>query len=299
MVTAARWCITINGYTPEEYQRWCDEIPSKCKYIVIGKEVAPTTGQKHVQGFISFPDKERKSPKFVKELFGRNDVHVEVAKGTSDQAADYCKKEDDYFEAGEISLQGKRTELQMFQDTVENGTLSFKDLRKLHPEVCAKYPRYVEQFVQDNTKSPQPRKLHPLKEWQQELYATLTKAPNDREIIFVVDKKGNGGKSWFVQYFKWRHDETTQILRPTKKTDMAYTVETHNKVFIFDAPRSKQNEYLQYDMLEELKDGLVFSGKYFPVLKRWDHPVHVVVMMNEDPDMTKLSADRYKIIKIN
>ena len=66
---------------------------------------------------------------------------------------------------------------------------------------------------------------------------------------------------------------------------------------LFDCPRSKQGEYIQYDFLEEVKNGYVFSGKYEPRIKRFKVP-HVVVAMNEYPDMEKLSADRYNIITI-
>lgn len=65
-----------------------------------------------------------------------------------------------------------------------------------------------------------------------------------------------------------------------------------------DAPRSKQGEFIQYDFLEDVKNGYVFSTKYESRVKTLDN-VHVVVNMNETPDMSKLSADRYHIIDIS
>jgi len=64
-----------------------------------------------------------------------------------------------------------------------------------------------------------------------------------------------------------------------------------------DAPRSKQGEYIQYDFLEEVKNGRVFCPKYESRMKRLGK-CHVVVMMNEHPDLTKLSDDRYSIVTI-
>ena len=78
---------------------------------------------------------------------------------------------------------------------------------------------------------------------------------------------------------------------------MAHVLDSTNKVVFVDAPRSKQGEYLQCDFIEELKNGYVFSTKYESRFKRF-HPPHVVIMMNEMPDMTKLSEDRYNIQEI-
>ncbi len=54
---------------------------------------------------------------------------------------------------------------------------------------------------------------------------------------------------------------------------------------------------MNYDFLESVKDGMVFSTKYESVVKTLGK-VHVVVLMNEMPDMSKLSDDRYQIINV-
>ena len=79
---------------------------------------------------------------------------------------------------------------------------------------------------------------------------------------------------------------------------MAYVVNEDNKVFFFDCPRSKQGEFIQYDFLEELKNGFIFSPKYESRVKTLRTP-HVVVLMNEYPDLEKLSADRYSITTLS
>ena len=92
--------------------------------------------------------------------------------------------------------------------------------------------------------------------------------------------------------------ETAMIIVPGKKADMSYVVRTDCKTFFMDCPRSKQGEYIQYDFLEELKNGYVFSPKYESKVKTFNPP-HVVVFMNETPDMEKLSPDRYTITVLN
>lgn len=121
----------------------------------------------------------------------------------------------------------------------------------------------------------------------------LLLTPDKREIIFIVDRRGNSGKSWFARYFSMLHNDA-QIIVPGKKADMAHVVDDQKKTFFIDAPRSKQGEFIQYDFLEELKNGYVFSPKYESSLKILRTP-HVVVFMNEKPDMSKLSMDRYSI----
>ena len=52
-------------------------------------------------------------------------------------------------------------------------------------------------------------------------------------------------------------------------------------------------EYLNYGFLESLKDRMVFSPKYESQMKLLPNKVHVVVLGNEAPDETKMTADRY------
>lgn len=82
-----------------------------------------------------------------------------------------------------------------------------------------------------------------------------------------------------------------------KRDDMAHAIDETKRVFIIDVPRGSM-EYLQYSVLEMLKDKVVFSPKYESRTKIIPHNVHVVVMCNEQPDMNKLTRDRYNIIEI-
>jgi len=78
----------------------------KAKYIVIGREICPTTGKPHLQGYCELADKVSFS--VIAGKFG----HIEKRRGTPQQAADYCKKEGSYQEAGTMSNPGKRTDLE-------------------------------------------------------------------------------------------------------------------------------------------------------------------------------------------
>ncbi len=292
---AKNWVFTINNWGDPDIVRLAALVPAEAKYIIYGRERGEQ-GTPHLQGFIQFVRVLRFNQ--VKDLVG-NTAHIEVAKRTF-EAIEYCKKEDDYTEHGEPPVQaaGKRTDLDDFKDDVKAGMLSMKELREKHSEVMAKYTGWCHQYVTDNT-PPQEIELFPLHPWQQELYATLQRPADPRKIIFVVDPQGNKGKSWFARYYLWLHPDDTQIIQPGKRNDMAFVIETTTRVLFMDAPRAKQGEFLQYDFLEQIKDGMVSSYKYTCVNKCFPHKVHVVVMMNQDPDMTKLSTDRYVLINLN
>lgn len=282
------WCFTLNNYGQADIDRLL-ALGDKVKYLVAGKEVGES-GTPHLQGY--FSSKARLRFRQAKALIGGN-PHIEVSR-TPAASITYCKKDGDFFEVGEHGGSGKRTDIDKFKDDVRAGMYSIKEIREKHSIVYAKYQRFCLDYVLDHSPDPEIAD-HALRDWQQQLNATLNGPADDRTINFVVDLNGNSGKSWFCRYYKKHHDNV-QIIIPGKKADMGYILDTEARVVFVDAPRSKQGDYVQYDFLEEMKNGLVFSPKYESHLKYMRTKVHVVVMMNEHPDMTKLSNDRYNII---
>ena len=79
---------------------------------------------------------------------------------------------------------------------------------------------------------------------------------------------------------------------------MCHALQRDKRVYFMDCPRSKQGVFIQYDFLEELKNGMIFSSKYNSKEKEFEQP-HVVVLMNEMPDPNALSKDRYSVIELN
>lgn len=287
---AKNWCFTWNNYTGEDIEYLINEVVPDCKYLIFGKEIGENETI-HLQGFVSFAT--RKNFNRVRTMFKNN--HIEPARNVL-ASIQYCKKDNDFEEYGEIGpTQGQRQDLETFKNDVKQNKYTVKELRDKHSLIFAKYPRFALDYVADNVARPEVV-VHPLREWQQNLTELLQGEPNSRSIVFIVDTLGNKGKSWFARYYA-STNENVQIVQPGKKADMAYALDTMTKVLFLDAPRSKQGEYIQYDFLEHVKDGMIFSPKYESRIKMLG-PCHVVVLMNEMPDMTKLSEDRYTIINI-
>lgn len=135
------FCFTLNNYND-------DDINSlktlKCKYIIIGKEIAPTTGTEHLQGYfyLSNASTLKAVIKRLKKTLGHARTHLEICKGTSEQNIDYCKKSQNFIEVGEPPEGGKRTDLAQIRDRLKSGekpldiidstdSLTFQSLRGL------------------------------------------------------------------------------------------------------------------------------------------------------------------------
>jgi len=289
------WCYTLNNYTEEDVER-LQGLVDGVEYHVFGKEVGGS-GTPHLQGFIKF--EKRKRCMAVKALIGSN-PHVEYAHHPN-QAAQYCKKDADYFEHGTLEGAGKRTDIDEFkayvqQAVVEKRKVYDEDLRQEFSSLYARSAKFMKEY-RDDHRIEQEVETHQLRDWQIVLNTDLNREPEVRKIIFIVDETGNAGKSWFARYYRSLHLKTTQILKPGKIADMAYELSERARVVFLDCPRAKQQEYIQYDFLESIKDGYIFSPKYESRMKVLDK-CHMVVLMNESPDQSKLSLDRYDIRRI-
>lgn len=113
---AYSYVFTINNPTDDDIEL-CKNID--CKYIVFGREIAPTTGTPHLQGYISF--KHQKSFNVVRSKIFNLKAHIETAKGNAIQNRKYCTKDDDYFEKGDIPKQGKRTDIDNIKENIKSG----------------------------------------------------------------------------------------------------------------------------------------------------------------------------------
>lgn len=296
MARVKKWCFTLNHYTQADFDvlfpmsNGVVSLNPLLLYCIVGREIG-LSGTPHLQGFLVFKDRCRMGS--CKAFLPR--AHWEAARTTA-AAIEYCKKEGDFIERGESpppDTQGKRNDIHSFKESVATGTLDRRELREEHSLVCALYPRFVEAYLRDQVVIPEPS-AHPFRVWQQSVLDIVAGTPSPRLIHFIVDFDGNAGKSWLAAWLEYHHEKNVQVMKPGKHADMSYEYKEDTEIFILDCPRSKQGDFIQYDFLENIKDGRVFSPKYESTTKRFVIP-HVFVFMNEEPDMSKLSSDRYDI----
>lgn len=293
-----RWCFTINNYNDEIVDKLKNVDTSFITYMVCGFETAPETNTPHLQCYVELKKRLRRNQVKTK-LLGNFEGHFTICNGTTDQNVTYCKKDGDFFEVGARTENhsGQRTDLEAFKECVKQhgGKATYTEMRELHSEVAAKYPQFFVSYINDVANESAPIIEGTLRNWQLHLKTILDGEPDDRKIIFVVDTNGNTGKTWFSHYMIQHSSKKAQVLAPGKHADMAFALMNNPDIVIIDAPRSKQGDYLQYDFIEAVKNGYVFSSKYESRYKRFKHP-HVVVMMNEPPSDDKLSKDRYQFV---
>lgn len=292
-MAARNWCFTLNNYTDDELSHFRSVLSDSqvVRYAVFGLEVGES-GTPHLQGYIS--GKKVFRLRGIRSLLSSRG-HYEISKGSPEQNFDYCSKAGTFEEFGDRKSPGKRNELEAFKTAVIEGERDKKKLRLEHSVVAARHPRFFEQFILDCTPMID-IPAHPLRPWQQELCQFLDRRADSRTIYFVVDQVGNAGKSWFARYYS-RLNPKCIVLEPGKKADMAYLLPDELRVVFIDITR-QQIEHINYSFMESLKNGVVFSNKYESRIKEYGN-LHVVVMMNEFPNMKMLSEDRYKIISVN
>lgn len=289
-----RWTFTLNNYTDAavaNIDNWFSTTPN-IKYAVYGFERGES-GTPHLQGFFV----TRTAVRFNAIRRNLPGAHIERARSTSQVNADYCKKDGDFREFGVFpGNAGQRNDLLAVREwgeqfIAEHGRApSRRECFRDQWSATHKYPHLVEGF---EALAPHPViQEGELRDWQAELEEELLKEADDRTVTFYVDDEGNKGKSWFIRYMISKYPEDVQVMAPGKLQDMAYAVDTNKRIYLFNVARG-QMEYLQYSILESLKDRMVLSTKYRPCTKLLRYKCHVVVMCNEEPDRTKMSRDRY------
>lgn len=305
---AIRFAWTINNYTDETIQA-LDALFNRHQgeqilYQVAGREVCPTTGTPHLQGF-TYLGREITWNAF-RALMPAG-THIEVAYGTTPQNIEYCKKEGDAMEWGNPPdlQQGKRTDLQIAFDWADsfiaaNGRApTSAEWSFYNPSLLVRY-RNIVQVCDLRASMIRPVSLVDVEAttlhiWQQDIYDGLTDSTaSDRSIIFLVDPQGGAGKTFLQHYVATKFPDETQMwtVGSGKATDFCYDLNVRSKYIFLNVPRGSM-EFVPYALLEKLKDRVVFSSKYESRTKLLHQTPHIVVFSNENPDMEKLTLDRY------
>lgn len=108
------WCFTWNNYSEKDIVT-CRGL--KSVYTVFGKEIAPTTGTPHLQGYFYFKEATTRSA-LCKKIKGAS---VRAAKGNAEQNQRYCSKEGEVYECGVPPHQGERKDLESIKKIIDDG----------------------------------------------------------------------------------------------------------------------------------------------------------------------------------
>jgi len=122
MTTSRKWVMTLFNFSDYEHLPKIVFHESLYKYIILGKEVCPTTGKEHIQGYVHFKHRAY-SMTSLSAIFG-DQGHFEIAKGDDVQNKFYCNKDNNVvYEYGDAvgSKQGARTDLKVLKDKILSG----------------------------------------------------------------------------------------------------------------------------------------------------------------------------------
>jgi len=190
-IQATRWCFTLNNYTAEEV-KWIDS--AECQYVIYGKEVGDS-GTPHLQGYIEVATKRAMST--IKKMVGAR-AHLEVARGTSKQASDYCKKDGAFTERGTMSIgQGTRTDLDELGTRILNGETP-EAIAQTNPGAYIRYANGLQKLAM--TLDPPTREVRVVVYWGEAGSGKTESAMKVDGGDFFLLSQNTNGTLWFDGY---------------------------------------------------------------------------------------------------
>ena len=134
------------------------------------------------------------------------------------------------------------------------------------------------------------------KGWQLHVMDIINSKPDKRTIHWFWESVGGVGKSELCKYLVVKHNALMLTGKSNDMYNMLAKHPTRRKLIICDIPRSSIG-YINYAAIEQIKNGLVFSGKYEGTQLVFNTP-HVIVFANEAPDYSQMSGDRWNVVNI-
>ena len=187
---------------------------------------------------------------------------------------------------------------------VERGKQIYEEVGKYgikEESLCSEYKELLEMYMKQRKNIDVDNVI--LRCWQESLLQYLK--PSNREIIWVQGAKCNEGKSWFQEFieakFGWERVMCGLDIK-MKKESIYHLIRRRpymtTDVFTFNIGKADTYEDVNYQVLEQLKDGRILAAKFSSKEIKICTPNIVIVFSNDKPKLAKLAMDRWKIFKI-
>lgn len=232
------------------------------KGAIWGTEIAPETKKLHFQGYFELKAKKG----YLWSALCKKWPNTNFLKARGDGLAniDYCSK-----------------------DATDVYRTLEKTSKEKQNEQHERYVRYWESVQ--------------WRPWQKKVIDIVTGPHQDRKIHWYYDEKGNRGKSMIAQYLQFKYDAIVCDGKADNVKNQVIKWKENNegedvKVVVMDITR-KYMEYVNYSLLEQLKNGFFYSGKYEGGVfnQARDVSMHVIIFANSKPEEGAWTADRYDI----
>ena len=176
-------------------------------------------------------------------------------------------------------------------EEIEEHEIPEESLRREYKEAKELYIKHKKNIDLDNVI---------LRPWQKALLNHIK--PSTREVIWVIGKQGNEGKSWFQEYmeskFGWGKVICGMDIK-MKKGSICHVLSKRSLMttdtFLFDVGKANTDHEVNYELLEKIQTGRPVAAKFDSKEVKFKTPNTVVVFSNEKPDVSELSKDRWKI----
>jgi len=135
---------------------------------------------------------------------------------------------------------------------------------------------------------------------REEIVELIKSEPDNRTVNWVWSNEGGIGKTSTCAYIQHMYENVCIV--NGKGSDIKNQVINHLReseldILIVNVPRCNE-DHVSYAAIEEIKDGLIYSGKYEGGFANIEHP-HVIVISNMEPKREKLSCDRWNVINLD
>lgn len=174
-----------------------------------------------------------------------------------------------------------------------------KGTKEQNFDYCTKDNNYICNYTPLKQRLLQKYEEIEWRSWQKNILNIIKEKPDNRTINVIVDEEGNKGKSFLCKYLCLKYN---CIIADGKKDNVFNQILTtmdkgiEFEIVLLDIPRHNQ-DYVNYGCIEQIKNGLIYSGKYEGGQCIFDN-VHVFIFTNEDLDYSKMSRDRWNVIRI-
>jgi len=275
------WLVTLS--TPEKEKLVSEEsllqyLEKYCDEYVYQLEKNPDTDIEkfHYQVYLKTQLRTRKTTllnSLSSEMcFPKEYIRAEKMLGTREQAILYCSKKETACLMPTYSPNIRRERENLYEG---------KDLQNIKREE-SQYP------------------------WQREILKKIfisspfsIKDPDDREIMWVMDEKGNSGKSKLVKYLCVSNESCIKLPFGTASQLRSSIVNAGpRRVYILDIPRTlgvDDNIDDLISVIEDVKNGFVVSSFYGNYGSLVIEPPHVIIFSNRQAPISKMSEDRWRV----
>lgn len=148
------------------------------------------------------------------------------------------------------------------------------------------------------------KSLEDMYPWQRQIYDFCYTKPNDRTVYWIYDEGGCQGKTQLIKYMTINDENKVMWIVPSGSTrDIIHMVMEQIKmgwrgdtvmINLSRSATSSSDMGHVYRVIEDLKDGMIYSSKYMGGKMLIPSP-HVIVMSNKLPEEHRLSGDRWKV----